>query len=280
LGDSEVTLRFAPYIENKHVSAMDEAVAARTAVIDNSPYAAYSAISADDAFLGVGIILSSFSSMYDTFGKHLSGLDIDSLFTNAIADKIADTETVVKSEIALLDDSIDQAQEQKLLSRSLNSSNSSTFVIAQANIERNRIKKTTEFRLAVKYSLIPGVVETWVKTLSWDKSLVTQYAKSLKDYYLCRINSSDYGYKIKSNDALWPINVLGYELSMIAAMTGSSATNKVMTPKERSDLSKGLLVASYTATGAQIGSSIVPGWGTVIGGVVGFVVGIGVMLLE
>jgi len=280
LSDDTVTLRFAPYIENKHVSAMDEAVAARTAVIDNSPYAAYSAISADDAFLGVGIILSSFSSMYDTFGKHLSGLDIDSLFTNAIADKIADTETVVKSEIALLDDSIDQAQEQKLLSRSLNSSNSSTFVIAQANIERNRIKKTTEFRLAVKYSLIPGVVETWVKTLSWDKSLVTQYAKSLKDYYLCRINSSDYGYKIKSNDALWPINVLGYELSMIAAMTGSSATNKVMTPKERSDLSKGLLVASYTATGAQIGSSIVPGWGTVIGGVVGFVVGIGVMLLE
>jgi len=58
---------------------------------------------------------------------------------------------------------------------------------------------------------------------------------------------------------------------MLAAMTGAKAS-RVMTAKERSDVSKALLVASHTWQGAQIGG--------VYGAVIGFVIGTAVMLLE
>jgi len=276
--DQVTTVRYAPYIESRHASAVDRAVSAREAVVDDSPYAAYTAVSADNAFFSLGFILSSFPSLCDTFGKNMAGLDIDSLFSSALSDKLASTEEAVESEISIVNDSIDQMQSEKLLSRDLNAAKASTFVIAQANIEMDRIKKTAEFRLAIKYSLIPGIVSTWNKTLSWDKSIVTKYAESLRDYYLCRVNSDDYGYKKKSDNLLWAINVLGFEKNMLAGMTGLRAS-RVLTERERSDVSKALLVASYTATGAQIGS-LFPGLGTLVGAVIGFIIGMAIMLLE
>jgi len=276
--DQVTTIRFAPYIESRHASAIDRSVAAREAVINDSPYAAYAAVSADNAFFSLGFQLSSFPSLYDTFGKNLAGLDIDSLFSSALSDKMASTEEAVESELAIIDDSINQAQEEKIAARDLNATNGSTFIIAQANIESDRIKKTTEFRLAIKYSLIPGIVSTWNKTLSWDKSLVTKYAESLRDYYLCKISADETGYRKTTEDAMWPVNVLGFERDMLAAMTGSRAS-RVMTERERSTVSKALLVASYTFQGAQIGSRFPP-YGTIIGAVIGFVIGMAVMLLE
>ena len=269
--DQVTTIRFAPYIESRHASAIDRSVAAREAVINNSPYAAYTAVSADNAFFSLGFMLSSFPSLYDTFGKNLAGLDIDSLFLGSFSDKMASTDEAVESELSIIDDAINQMQEEKISARDLNASNGSTFIIAQANIEADRVKKTTEFRLAIKYSLIPGIVSTWTKTLSWDKSLVTKYAESLRDYYLCKINTDEAGYRKSTEDALWPITVLDFERSMLAAMTGAKAS-RVMTAKERSDVSKALLVASHTWQGAQIGG--------VYGAVIGFVIGTAVMLLE
>jgi len=269
--DQVTTIRFAPYIESRHASAINRSVAARDAVINNSPYAAYTAVSADNAFFSLGFMLSSFPSLYDTFGKNLAGLDIDSLFLGSFSDKMASTDEAVESELSIIDDAINQMQEEKISARDLNASNGSTFIIAQANIEADRVKKTTEFRLAIKYSLIPGIVSTWTKTLSWDKSLVTKYAESLRDYYLCKINTDEAGYRKSTEDALWPITVLDFERSMLAAMTGAKAS-RVMTAKERSDVSKALLVASHTWQGAQIGG--------VYGAVIGFVIGTAVMLLE
>jgi hypothetical protein len=276
--DSEDTVRFASYIESKHKSAIQEAVTTREKIIEHSPYAGYSSLSADDAFFGIGFMVSSFPSLYDTFGKNLAGLDIDSLFTSAVSAKMSDSEDVLRSELALIDDSIEQMQEHKLSARDLNATNGSTFLMGSATIEQNRITKTTDFRIAIRYGLIAGVVSSWTGTLSWNEDLVKRYAQSLRDYYLCRVNADDFGYKTESNDTLWPITVLDFERNMLAAMTGSRAS-KAMTEKERSNISKAFLVASHTATGAQVGSMFGP-YGTIVGGAVGFVVGMAVMLLE
>jgi len=279
-GDTTTTIRFAPYIESKHSDALDMSVSTRESIIDVSPYAAYAAVSSDNAFFGIGYSISSFPSLYDTFGKFMAGLDIDELFTSSFSYKMdsALSNDYIDSEISIMDDSINQMQKEKILSRDSNTANSSTFIIAQANIEDNRIKKTTELRLDVRYSLIPGIVETWSKTLSWDKSVVTEYAKAMLGYYLCKTNTDEAEYNKKTENTIWPITVLDFERSMLAAMTGAKVT-RTMTDKERSDISKALLVASHTWQGAQMGSYWGP-YGTVIGAVVGFAIGMAVMLFE
>jgi len=276
--DQETTLRFAPYLEEKHSSALELSFSTGAAVIDNSPFASYDPPSADDAFFGVGFMLTSFPGMYDSFGKFMAGLDLDSLFTQTFIDKVLNADDPVPTEVAILEDAIEQGQEQKILARSLNASTGSTFVVSQANIEQSRVKRIAELRLTIRYGLVAGAVKAWNDTLRWQDDLVTRYAESLKDYYLCRINANDFGYKMNSNSALWPFNVLGFEMDMLASMRGSRAI-RTMTERERSKVSKGLLVASYTWSGAQIGSYFPP-YGTIIGAVVGFVVGVAIMLLE
>ena len=56
-------------------------------------------------------------------------------------------------------------------------------------------------------------------------------------------------------------------------------TSRTQTKKERSTVSKALLVASYTWQGAQLGAYFPP-YGAIIGAVVGFVIGMAVMLME
>ena len=72
--------------------------------------------------------------------------------------------------------------------------------------------------------------------------------------------------------------VLDFERAALGALQGATF-QKTMAPRERSLLSKGLLVASYTVTGAYIGSAF-PGVGTIIGGIVGFIVGLAIIFLE
>jgi len=272
-------IRYAPYIEEKHASTLNVATAARESIIDHSPYADYSAPDANTAFFSLGFMLSNFPSLNDTFGKNMAGLDIDSLFSTNFSEKMetALADNVVESELSIFDDAIEQSQESKIKARNLNAQGS-TFIIAQADIEADRIKKTTEFRIGIKYSLIPGVVDTWTATLRWDKGTVTKYAECLKDYYLCKISVDEANYQKKTEDTIWPLTVLDFERTILAAMLGTRVS-RVMTARERSDLSKGLLVASYTVQGAQLGS-MVPGIGTIAGAVVGFTIGIAVMLME
>lgn len=270
--------RYAPYIEAKHEPFLVAGVETRESIIGSSPYALYTAPNIDDGFFSLGFILSSFPSLYDTFGKTMAGLDIDSLFTNNFSGKMADTESVIKSELTLIDDAIDQEQTHKTTARELNATQGSPFIIVNANIEKDRIKKTTELRLAAKYSLIPGVVNTWTKTLNWKKDTIVEYAKALQNYYLCKINTDTAEYRKKNENTSWPLTVLDFERSLYAAMLGTRFSRS-LTTKERSDISKALLVASYTAQGAQLGF-MVSGIGIVAGGVIGFVIGIAIVLME
>jgi hypothetical protein len=277
---NQATLRFAPYIEGKHSDAINTAALNREATINNSPYSDYSAPDIDTAFFGIGFSLSSYPSLFDAFGKNMAGLDIDALFSNNFSEKFESSlaDNVLESELSILDDSIEQDQNNRILAREHNACNSSSFVIGIANIEKDRIKKTTDLRIELKYSLIPGVVDTWTATLNWNKSLVTVYAESLRDYFVCKQGIDEAKYRKITENTIWPLTVLDFERSIFSAMRGSRSSN-TLTKKERSLLSKALLIASYTWTGAVVGSNFGP-YGTIIGGIVGFVIGIAVVLLE
>lgn len=279
-GGGETEIRFAPYIEIKHYDLLNAAAAERKSIIDDSPYSEYAMPSTDDAFFGIGYSLSNFPSLYDTFGKQMAGVNIDELFTSSFSEKMncALSDGYIDSEVNIIDDHINQMAQEKILSRDANSATSTTFINAQANIESSRIKKVTELRIRVRYSLIPGIVKTWNKTLSWNKETVLKYAEAMLSYYLCKINTDEAGYNKKTENTIWPLTVLDFERSLLAAMRGTRVS-RVGTKEERSLVSKVLVVASYTVQGAQIGSYFPP-YGTIIGAIVGFVIGLAIILLE
>lgn len=275
----KITIRYASYVESHHHSFLHEIEKVREATIDDSPLSTYTFIDADEAFLA-GYILSDFSSLYDMFGKFMAGLDICDLFQDAFRDLLTPAEIDVnrKAERKLI--SIDITT--KLIPnfvrsmRDLNAVTSSSFIIGKTLIEQRGVKTLAEFGANLRYSMIPLIAGKWTAALNSQKTVIVDYAFTMKNYISSKMLVDEVNYRKLSENFLWPFTVLEYERAAVAAM---QATKEIEKQLKRSNLSKGLLVASYTMTGAQIGSYFPP-YGTIIGGIVGFIIGIAVILLE
>jgi len=272
-GTYTVEIKHPAYIEDRHKTALELSFAYGQSIIGHSPYKSYDDLQVDDSFFGYGYAISSFESLYGTFGRKMAGINIDELFTSAFSSKINSmlSDDVIETEASIIDEAVDAEQGAKLEARRLNAVNSTTMIIAQSNIESNRIKKISELRGSVKYSMTPEIVNSWTSTMSWDKSVVVNYAQGLKNYYLCRTEADAKNYQKGSENALWPFTVLDYERSMLTILRGGR-TSRTLNKRERSDISKALVIASYTAQGAAIGGPI--------GAIIGFTVGVGMIFLE
>jgi len=281
-GNTSKTKRYAPYIENRHSVMLADVASNRAAVIDLSPWAAFPEYDAEDAFFAEGWLLANFPTLYEMFGKFMAGLDIEALWS-AIFERMyeqGETNNVVSSESSLSRDSIKVTEANFMLQmRELNAVESSSFVIGRAQIERNWLKDLAKLSADLKYDIIVTAENTYTSSLNWKKQVIDTYASTIKLYYLATIQSMEENFKAKTRDALWGMEVLDFERSALGAYNPLSYYTK-MGVRKRSTLSKTLLVLSYTATGASIGSSILPGWGTAIGAVIGFVVGLAIMLFE
>ena len=226
-------------------------------------------------------MISSFPSLYDMFGKFMAGLDIDSLYREFFGSdlRISELNDSTTAEGDLLDLELLSSALPRFLCgmRDLNTVISSSFVIGKSCVEDKRIKILAQFSTALKYQLLPFVTEKWTAYLNFKKTSIIDQAFTMKLYFSLKMYVDEVNYGKLLKDNLWPFTVLEYERMALAAMRNTKSLSKG-TP-ERSGLSKGLLVASYTVQGAIIGSYFPP-YGTYIGAVVGFVVGLAVMLLE
>lgn len=274
--------RYAPYIETQHSIFLNDIYAQRNAMIDNSPYASCVALDINDAFFSTGNVISDFASLYDMFGKFMSGLDIEITWNNAFENTFDKTEIneVVVAEMALADDKItNDLTSFQLNMRELNSVVSSSFVVGKAMIENARIKILSKISLESKLGLVSDVQIKVDASLNWAKKAITSYAEFMKAYYQFKPDIDDYNTINVARDKLWPFTVLDFERAALGALQGTTSYIKTQTlSRTRSTLSSVLLVASYTVTGAYIGSSV-PGLGTVMGGVIGFFVGIAMLFL-
>ena len=74
-----VEARFAPYLEAYHESFLAFTHNQSLAAIAVNPYSTYASTWADIdyAFFCVGCSISDYPALYDMFGKHMSGLDIE-----------------------------------------------------------------------------------------------------------------------------------------------------------------------------------------------------------
>jgi len=145
-------------------------------------------------------------------------------------------------------------------------------------IENARIKLLSKISLESKLGLVANVQIKVDASLNWAKKAITSYAEFMKAYYQFKPDIDDYNTINVTKDRLWPFTVLDFERAALGVLQGA-AYPKTGLKRTRSTLAPVILAASDTATGAYIGS-VVPGLGTVAGGVVGFFVGIAMLFLE
>ena len=109
--DQTVTVRYAPYIEEKHAAFLAATATYRAALTGDSPFDGYTDIEVELAFFGTGYTIASFPTMYDMYGKFMAGLDIDTLFSQMFEDTVNAPEVndLVAAESALIQDDVDEA---------------------------------------------------------------------------------------------------------------------------------------------------------------------------
>ena len=276
-------IRYAPYIEEKHIAMLSTVVNTRKDIINTSPYTSYTDHDINTAMLGIGYTIADFPSLYDMFGKFMSGYDLEVLWDTTFNDQLQADEVnvAIKAMIALSDDDLSEKSipEFKLHMRENNAVPSSSFVINKANIECKRTKDLSVISADAKFKLLPNLNTKYNAALNWQKGVTDSYTEIMKLYYLSAMAGIDADNEFAFRNVIWPFTVLDFEQVVLGSMQRSAGYNKYVGKRKRSDLSKVFLVASYTAQGAAIGSMF-PGWGTVIGAVVGFVIGVAIVMSE
>jgi len=280
-GDQRTEIRYAPYIEAHHADFLDVVQSSRKAVINDSPFASYTDIEVDDAFFGAGYLISSFPSLYDMYGKFMAGFDVETLWGNLARDVLnkSESDTAIAAEMKIINEQTDvKLAGFQIEMRNLNAVASSSFVIGKAVIEDERVKALSRISGNAKFQLIPNIQNRFNAVLNWNKETIRIYAETMKSYFMTKTDVDEGNYTFDVRDKLWPFTVLDFERAALGALQGATH-QKTMAPRERSMISKVLLVSSYTVMGAYIGSAT-PGMGIVIGGVIGFFVGLAMIFLE
>jgi len=274
-GKTTSTVRYAPYIEDKHQDFLNETVARRKAAIDKSPYTGYAAISSDNGFFGVGFTLASFPSLYDMYGKFMAGLDVEVLYSQIYSDLMEGpvTHALVSAESAFLADELksDILPRYEVGMRDLNAVMSSTFILGKALLEETRLKTVAKYSAGLQYALLPVVTQRWQTHLEWNKGVVAMYSEIMKLYFTATMDVDNHNLEMVAKDRLWPFTVLDYERVAIAALQG--ATKSTTSSAGSSGIGRAIAgTLGGAATGAMIGASFTPAFpvaGAAIGGLLG-----------
>ena len=257
-GDSQTTIRYAPYVEAQHSSFLSIVAANRNSIIYNSPFAGYNNVEVDSAFFGAGYLISSFPSLYDMYGKFMAGLDIDTLWTQLFEDTVNSSQvgSLVAAEAALIDDDIEINSIPRLQTgmRDINAVMGSSFVIGKSIIEDAKVKALSKFSADLKYHLIPVASARWSTHLEWNKGVVGVYAELMKLFFSTKVDVNEVNYSMAAKHKLWPFTVLDFERASLGSLQG--ATNSKTDVAGASTASKvigGALTGA--AMGAMVGSS-------------------------
>lgn len=280
---TKYSVRFAPYLESAHSRFMTDVFAFGDVAVLDSPFVGYEDVETDEPFFGVGLAVSSFASLFDMFGKHMAGLDIEEVFESAAKKLWNKTEISedVQAEIDLVDLNFESETLPafKLKMRELNAVNSSSFVVESANIERARTKSIEAIKSNSIFNMLYPPLSEYARKLNWEKSVVTDYAQIMKKYFMTKQSNDLRNSSFTARNTLWPFSI--YDFERAALFPFRRQMNYEKTPKRvRSTVSGVLLVLSDTVTGAYIGFQCGGYVGAIVGAVVGFIVGVASWIFE
>ena len=271
-------IRYAPYIEDKHKSFLSETEDTRKDLINNSPFDSFHAYDIDEAFFGVGVAITSFSSLFDHYETFMSSVDIEVLYNN-VYDKTlnsAETKNLIVAEGKLLNDDIETNGIPRMVtgSRDINSVMSSTFVISKELLEATRLKSLEKFSADLKYRLLPIVADRWKTKLNWNKDNVLVYEGLMKLYFAGRLDYTEQNVKLVVKDKLWPFTILDYERANVGVLAGATSSKGTVAGEGPSDMQK---VIGGAMSGASMG--LMASGGNPLGGVAGGALGLAASFL-
>lgn len=286
-GDTVMTIRHPDYAEVHHSGFLTEFTVQLASALAVNPHTDYVYRNIDADFFGVGYLFSSYVTLHDMFGKFMAGLDLEELWRSSTSDVLTQEEmyTHIAEKKQKLDDEIDTQilPTFKRGMRDINAVASSSFIIGCAKIESKRVKDYAAISLEVTANLIPTIFAKFTTELAWCKNIVADYAKIMKAYFSYRIDTDISGYTLRAEDVLWPFTVLDFDRRALNALGPQHLEN--MTTLDPTWLEKnklvigGVSIIAWTAQGAYIGSSYPP-YGTIIGAVIGFVIGVALYFMD
>lgn len=279
-GDSENTVRYAPYLEEAHGRFLDHDgvdepimsfVNAFNAATGASPYGDYALVDVDNGYLGFGYAVSDFPSLWDMFGKFVAGLDIHVLWGQVYEDVIQgpEIENAVSAQSTLIQDDINTTIMPKFLAgmRDINSVQASSFIIGKAIIKDAHVKSINKFVSQIKIHALSISNEQWAKHLDWNQSVIRTFSEMFKLYYSSKLDLDRANLEYQAKDNMWNINLFENARGFLGALGGTAAT-AAGGGNEPSQTQKALggamsgAAAGYMATGGNP-------YGAVIGGLIG-----------
>jgi len=283
-GDTSITRRYAPYIENLHNDFLNNIVERQNIALGKYLYDSYTHLDVDSNFFSIGYTLSSFPSLVEMFGTHMAGLDIEVYWNDSFGKIVKDSNVneVIEKEIELLDDKTikENLTKFQLSMRDTNTVTSSSFVVGKAVIEDRRLKSIEAISLNNKVDLFLTEDKNYTVSLNHEKELISTYALLMKGYFISKINTDNSNYKFDTKKVIWPFEAMSFTNAALGTIRGAKSWEKVYRRRTRSTTSKYLSVASDTVTGAQVGFQI-GGWvGAIVGAEIGTHVGIAKMMME
>jgi len=288
-GDSEQTIRYAPYLEEFHSDILnhdghDEAdssfIDIFNATLGGSPYGGYEQIDIDEGFFGMTVAdpsityeIKNFPSLWDMFGKFMAGLDVHDLWGQIYEDVIRgpEIENAVSAQSALLQDEIDTNVMPKFLAgmRDINSVQATTFVIGKAIIQDAHVKAINKFSGGIRLHALDISNDQWANHLKWDESVMRIYSELFKLYYASRLDIDKANLEYQAKDGMWDINLFENARGILSAMAGGAATASQNDPSQSSKAIGGALtgaaIGGYMASGTAMGGPV----GAVLGGIIG-----------
>lgn len=282
-GGGTQVIRYAPHIELAHKRIMDASggvvpkysiFGVLNTLFDQSAYKDYEYYDIDDAFFGRvpgdpdhTYEVRNFPSLYDMFGKFMAGLDVHVLWSDVYEDVIHGPEiaAAVAAQSELLDNEVKTKVLPQFLAgmRDINAIQSTTFVIGKAIIADSQVRSLNDFQSRIRLSAVELSGQLWRSHLDWSKSVITVYAELVKLYYATKMDVDHKQLEYKAKDRLWNMDLFDEPRAMVGALNGASSANQKNRPSQAQSAIAGAL------SGAAMGTSIMPGYGTAIGAVVG-----------
>jgi len=294
-GDSETTIRYAPYLEDAHSSLLGDDPDFNFMTILNatwrqsrgfsdavneglvaSPYAGYESVDIDEGYFGMTVEdaavtyeIKNFPSLWDMFGKFMAGLDVHDLWGQIYDDIIQgpEIENVIAAQSTELQRDIDAIVMPKFLAgmRDINSVQASSFVVGKAIIQDAHVRELNKFGAQIRMHALDVSASLWTKHLDWNTAVINNYSEMFKLYYASRLDIDRANLEYESKDDMWNINLFENARAMLSAMAGSAATESGNEPSQAQKALGGAMAGAAAGWQVSGGNPM----GAVIGGVLG-----------
>lgn len=276
-GDSETTVRYAPYLEKAHKQLINHdgsdepslsLIDVFNATLNTSPYGGNSVETVDGSMFGAGYDITSFPCLWDMFGRFMGALDICDLWGFMYENVLhsPEIEAAVTAHSAVLAHDIESNTLPRFNAgmRDINSVMASSFIIGRSLIEQERVRDVNKFQADIRIRALAEATSMWKSHLDWNKSVVTVFNDMNKQYYMTTLDVNDANLGYLAKHAMWNLNLFENLRGFLGALGGGSATSSMNEPSKTQKVLGGAMAGA--SLGMMTGNPLLAGVGAVVGG--------------